>query len=393
MISISPGGDRPETIEFLKNNVNMWRTSNDFWDNWTQLKNQFAILERWTGLGGPGFYPDGDMLPLGKIGLRAERGEPRWSGFTKNEQYTLMTLFAIFKSPLMFGGDLPGNDEFTLSLITNKDVLNVNQHSINGRQLFRENDLIAWTADDPNTGDKYLAFFNATDKLPIVESKAIWNSGHLTNENDNQSVEVDIDITGAKKLFLVTSYEDVIGFSSHNCDWIEPKLLGGGAKMNLTDLKWVKASSGRGVPSINQTGRGRKLTVNGKEYENGISANAVSIIEYDLPEGMTRFKAIAGLDNGSNGRRLPGQSSDAQSAIPNNGKFMVFIEDPAGPEPPDTAAITVKFEQMGLSGTHTVRIFGPEKNSGTSQTHSHKRLTGMGQVFTGYINKTILRDK
>jgi alpha-galactosidase len=171
VISISPGGDKPETAAFLRNNVNMWRTSNDFWDNWQQLKNQFAILESWIGLGVPGCYPDGDMLPLGKIGLRAERGAPRWSGFTRDEQYTLMTLFSIFRSPLMFGGDLPSNDEFTLSLITNKDVLNVNQHSTNGKQLFRNNDLIVWTADDPKTGDKYLALFNASDsETPVVIS-------------------------------------------------------------------------------------------------------------------------------------------------------------------------------------------------------------------------------
>ena len=103
----------------------MWRTSNDFWDNWPALKNQFAVLNNWAGLGGEGCYPDGDMLPLGKIGIRAERGQPRLTGFTKDEQYTLMTLFAIFRSPLMFGGDLPGNDKFTLSLLTNRDVLEV----------------------------------------------------------------------------------------------------------------------------------------------------------------------------------------------------------------------------------------------------------------------------
>jgi alpha-galactosidase len=120
VISISPGGDRPETADFLKNNVNMWRTSNDFWDNWPALKNQFAVLNSWTGLGVKGSYPDGDMLPLGKIGLRAERGNPRMTGFTHDEQFTLMTLFAIFRSPLMFGGDLPSNDAFTSSLITNK---------------------------------------------------------------------------------------------------------------------------------------------------------------------------------------------------------------------------------------------------------------------------------
>jgi alpha-galactosidase len=355
VISISPGGDRPETIEFLKNNVNMWRTSNDFWDNWRALKNQFTILNSWAGLGIQGCYPDGDMLPLGKIGLRAERGEPRWTGFTKDEQYALMTLFAIFKSPLMFGGDLPSNDEFTLSLMTNKDVLDVNQHSINGKQLFRENDLIAWSADDPKTGDRYLALFNASDQEPIVESKAVWKSGQLTNESASQSVDVDLDVTGAKKLYLVTSFNDVIGFASHNCIWIEPKLTGPKGTVNLTDLKWVKATSGRGTPSINQTQRGGKLTVYGKEYQNGINANATSIIEYDLPEGVTRFQAKAGLDNGTAGGGFPGQGPNSQVDRPNNAKFLLFTQDPAGLVPADTADITVKFEQFGLTGTHTIK--------------------------------------
>jgi alpha-galactosidase len=355
VISISPGGDKPETADFLKSNVNMWRTSNDFWDNWQQLKNQFTILERWVGLGIPGCWPDGDMLPLGKIGLRAERGEPRSTAFTKDEQYTLITLFSIFRSPLMFGGDLPSNDEFTLSLITNKDVMNVNQKSANGKQLFRENDLIAWTAEDPKSGDKFLALFNATDQLPIVESKAIWNSGQLTNESENQSIDVDIDITGAKKLYLVTSYDDVIGFSSHNCDWIEPVLIGPKGKVKLTDLKWVKASAGRGQPVLNQTGRGGKLTVNGKEFKNGISANATSIIEYDLPEGVTRFMAKAGLDNGIAGGGFPGQGANSQAVRPNNGKFLVFTEDPAGPVPGEKTDITVTFEQLGLTGEHTIK--------------------------------------
>jgi alpha-galactosidase len=180
VLSISPGGDEPGTAEFLKNNVNMWRTSNDFWDNWPALKNQFAVLNNWAGLGGEGCYPDGDMLPLGKIGIRAERGQPRMSGFTKDEQYTLMTLFAIFRSPLMFGGDLPGNDGFTLSLITNKDVLYVNQHSANGKQLFRENDLIVWAADDPETGDKFLALFNASDTINPAEVSVSFGQIGLT---------------------------------------------------------------------------------------------------------------------------------------------------------------------------------------------------------------------
>jgi hypothetical protein len=355
VLSISPSGNNIRDAEFLRNHANMWRTTDDFWDRWQDLKQEFEICNQWTSYGGKGYFPDADMLPLGRIGIRAERGQPRMNLFTKDEQYTLMTLFAIFRSPLMFGGNLPDNDEFTVSLITNKEVLKVNQHSINNRQLFRENDLIAWTADDPKTGDKYLAFFNASDQQPVVESKAIWKSEQITQEAIDQSVDIDIDITGAKKLYLITSFDDVIGFSSHNCDWIEPKLTTPKGTVNLTDLKWVKASAGRGEPAINQTARGGKLTVNGKEFKNGISANAASIIEYDLSEGVTRFQAKAGLDNGTAGGGFPGQGPNSRFVRPNNGKFLLFIEDPAGPVLADTANIAVKFEQLGLTGTHTVK--------------------------------------
>jgi alpha-galactosidase len=168
VLSISPGPARIDQAEFLKNNANMWRTVGDFWDNWPQLKSQFAICAKWAPHIGNGHFPDADMLPLGKIGVRAERGAPRMTGFTKDEQYTVMSLFAIFRSPLMFGGDLPDNDEFTLSLLTNKEVLRVNQYSINNKQLFRDGDIICWTADDPGSGDKYLALFNASDsQVPI----------------------------------------------------------------------------------------------------------------------------------------------------------------------------------------------------------------------------------
>jgi hypothetical protein len=342
----------------------MWRTSNDFWDNWNALKNQFRILNTWAGLGVSGCYPDGDMLPLGKIGLRAERGAPRMTAFTKDEQNTLMSLFAIFRSPLMFGGDLPSNDEFTLSLITNKDVLEVNQKSAGGKQLFRENDLIAWTADDPETGDKYLALFNASDQQQVVESKAIWKSEQITPETAGQSAEIDIDISGARKLYLVATYDDVIGFARHDCDWIEPKLTGPKGSVNLTDLKWSGTWSGGGEPVINRAASGEKLSVDGKVYKNGINVNATSIIVYDLPERMTRFKAKAGLQNVIPAGGSASPDPESQLRRNNTAKFLVFVEDPAGPQPSDTASITVKFEQIGLTGTHTVKDLWTGENLG-----------------------------
>ena len=169
VLSISPGPAKLDQAEFLKKNANMWRTVGDFWDNWPQLKPQFTVCANWAPHTGAGHFPDADMLPLGKIGIRSERGAPRMTWFNRDEQYSVMSLFAIFRSPLMFGGNLPDNDEFTLSLLTKKEVLNVNQHSINNKQLFRNVDLIAWTADDPETGDKFLALFNATDSPGTAE--------------------------------------------------------------------------------------------------------------------------------------------------------------------------------------------------------------------------------
>ena len=169
VLSTSPGETPVGKAEHVKSQVNMWRIVDDFWDNWKQLKEEFTFCERWYPHIGNGHFPDADMLPLGHIGIRAERGNDRMCSFTKDEQVTMMTLFAIFRSPLMFGGNLPDNDEFTLSLITNKAVLAVNQHSQNNRQLFNHDGLIGWEADVPGSKDKYLAVFNITEKDGVTK--------------------------------------------------------------------------------------------------------------------------------------------------------------------------------------------------------------------------------
>jgi len=173
VLSTSPGETPIKNSEHVKTHANMWRIVDDFWDNWPQLKKEFEVCNRWAPNIGDGHFPDADMLPLGHIGIRAERGDDRMCSLTKDEQILMMSLFAIFRSPLMFGGNLPDNDEFTLSLITNKAVLAVNQHSANNRQLFNTDDLVAWTADDPKSGDKYLAVFNISDNGKVSEKIAV----------------------------------------------------------------------------------------------------------------------------------------------------------------------------------------------------------------------------
>jgi alpha-galactosidase len=162
VLSLSPGPAPIDKLENLRANAQMWRIEDDLWDDWKSLRNMAARIESWDGLAQPGGWPDADMLPLGHIGIRAERGNDRLSSLTHEEQRTMMTLWSIARSPLIFGGDLSTLDPFTRSLLTNADVLRVNQHSTGNRLVYKENDLRVWTAKSSSAGDKaiYIALFN-----------------------------------------------------------------------------------------------------------------------------------------------------------------------------------------------------------------------------------------
>ena len=353
VLSTSPGETPIKNAEHVASHANMWRIVGDFWDNWTQLKEHFEVCNRWAPFIGDGRFPDADMLPLGRIGIRAERGDNRMCKLSKDEQYTLMSLFSIFRSPLMFGGDLPSNDAFTLSLLTNKNMLYINKYSKNNRQLFHKNDLVAWIADDTKSGDKFLALFNAQDQVNIDEKKALWKSETITDQRLMQSTDFDLDITGAKKLYLaVTDNQDE--FTRHHADWIEPMLIGKDT-LKLTDLKWEKASSGKNEPLINKSVANKPLTVDKKVYANGIGTYGNSIIVYNIPEGYTRFKAKAGLDNDAVTPEFFGGSA----------KFLVYVQDPSGVMPGDSTAVSVKLDQLGITGKCTIKDVWTNKVVGT----------------------------
>lgn len=342
VLSTSPGETPIAHADHVQKNANMWRTVGDFWDSWQQLKEHFEVFERWNKWRSYGAYPDGDMLPMGKIGIRAERGNPRMTNFTPDEQYTLMTLWSIFKSPLMFGGNLPDNDPFTLSLLTNKKVLKVLNESINNKPIFTDENKAAWIADEPGTGAKYLAVFNTTDQKITIEEKAVWNSGLLTKETPGHSKRVDIDITGVKKLYLVVNDGDQKTDWDH-ANWIAPTLYTEKDSLKLTDLKWIKATSGWEKPNVNKSVSGNNLTINKVKYENGIGTHSNSIIEFDVPEGYTRFKALVGLDEAC-------VTQNVGATV----KFLVFTENPSGALPPPSMKIPIHFKELGLSGSYLI---------------------------------------
>ena len=177
VFSLSPGPAFIGNPKHLQENANLWRISGDFWDKWSALKRQLELCRDWAPLVAEGHWPDADMLPLGILNIRTElKDHPkRTTNFTKDEQYFLMTLWSIFRSPLMFGGNMPDNDEFTLSLITNEEVIRVNQHTTDNKEIYFQNGISIWTAQDKENGKIYMAVLNindTTEKIALPIEKA-----------------------------------------------------------------------------------------------------------------------------------------------------------------------------------------------------------------------------
>jgi hypothetical protein len=145
-LSLSPGVDlSTELAGHLALHAAMWRISNDVWDRWEDLLDMFPRLARWTQFSTPGARPDADMLPLGRIGIRAEVGGDRVSRLTSDEQRTMLTLWCIAHSPLFVGGDLPSSPPETIALLRNPDVLAVHAADAPAAEVLREGDLVVWT--------------------------------------------------------------------------------------------------------------------------------------------------------------------------------------------------------------------------------------------------------
>lgn len=155
VFSLSPGETPVGRADHVSRHAQMWRISDDFWDNWAMLEAQFTRLENWNPYRRAGGWPDADMLPLGRLSL----GE-RDTRFTPDEQRTLMTLWSIARSPLIMGGDLRHLDAPTLALLTNPEVIAVNQASRDNQPHYLTDAARVWTARPKDGPDRYLALFN-----------------------------------------------------------------------------------------------------------------------------------------------------------------------------------------------------------------------------------------
>ncbi|MGN0435483.1 MAG: glycoside hydrolase family 27 protein [Wujia sp.] len=169
VLSLSPGPAILERSEFYKQVANMWRITDDFWDKWELLYDMFTRCEKWSIHTGVGSFPDTDMLPIGPI--RQDYDVNDHTQFTEDEQITMMTLWSIFRAPLFIGGEMTKFDDFTMSLITNENIMKLHRNARNSHQVWRRIydgvEYILWIANSIE-GGTYIAIFNTGDKSGTI---------------------------------------------------------------------------------------------------------------------------------------------------------------------------------------------------------------------------------
>lgn len=166
VLSLSPGPAHVDRAWEYSKYANMWRITDDFWDEWKPLKEMFRRCENWQDHVKEGCFPDCDMLPVGLIG--GGFGNERKSRLSYEEQKTMLTLWCMFRSPLMIGADMSRMDEKTLALLTNEEVLALLDKNCSGRQVYRCEDAAVWCSRNQESGDAYVALFNLSDEARSV---------------------------------------------------------------------------------------------------------------------------------------------------------------------------------------------------------------------------------
>lgn len=209
VLSLSPGPAPIEQAEHLKCYANMWRITDDFWDKWELLYDMFHRAEVWCTHSAAGHWPDADMLPVGAI-LQDYDSNNR-TKFTEDEQLTMLNLWCIMRSPLMIGGDMIYNDDFTLSLLTNADLLEMLSMARESHQLYKRSEngveRIVWKAVR-TAGGYYICVFNTSDaaaeitvdlaECELFDKYNIFDLWQKTTENNAEKIIATINPHGSK---------------------------------------------------------------------------------------------------------------------------------------------------------------------------------------------------
>jgi len=248
----------------------------------------------------------------------------------------MMTLWGICHSPLFFGGEMTRNDAFTLSLLNNEEYHQMHKYGVNAHQVLNDEDngRVAWTSEDPATGNRYLALFQRDNTRWIVGNKALYKSEVVAYTTDGHAVDVDIAWPKGQKTLVLVVDDGGDNYNYDHGDWINPTLvLRDGTEVPLTGTyktRQYTASYFNRVYENKNVDNGGKMKVMGVSYDRGFSTDANAAIFFQIPDDMdvARFKAMAAADDSGIGQ------TNSTTSI----RFMVFNQNPLTNEQDDYAA-------------------------------------------------------
>lgn len=329
VLSLSPGKTQYQYADHLLENANMWRMMDDLWDNWSSVKAVFNEAHAWEAITRTGNYADCDMLPLGRIAMTvadpgyASADAGRDTNLSPDEQRLLMTLWGMCHSPLMFGGELTRLDDFTKSLLTNREYLDMHNYAVANRQLYNENGKIAWTSIHPATGEHYLALFRSdAGNGWIYDNAPLYASQVLAYTTDGHQEQVDIALPAGTKTLALVWDDGGDNYNYDHGDWLNPTFISSnGAEVPVTGQfvyqKYTASYFNRINENINVEGTG-KMRVLGQTYDRGFAADANALLLLTVPDSIVAFRATAALDDSGIGQ--PNSTTTM--------RFYVFDADP-----------------------------------------------------------------
>jgi hypothetical protein len=297
VLSLSPGPTPLSAASHVRTNAHMWRVVNDLWDNWPSLDALFDVLRDWNPHRTVGAWPDPDMIPIGRLSKQGPVGAPRYSNLTPDEQRTLMTLWSITRSPLMWGGNLTENRAAELALMTNAAVLAVDQSSTNNRQLVGGTFQV-WAADVPNSANRYVALFNRSAGTATVSANLaelgigsatvtdLWSGASLGTASGTLSRSLPAHGSGLYRLVPQSTvpppatYNLVARHSGKLADVFNQSTADGAnvvqwAANGQTNQRWRFTDVGGGYATVASVNSGKCLDVYGGTSATGDGVRAV----------------------------------------------------------------------------------------------------------------------
>lgn len=288
VLSLASGSSQ----EWMRDTVHVWRTSGDAQPTWSSIVNSIDDTVPLAAYARPGAFNDPDMLEIGNGMLTAA------------EQRVQFSVWSILSAPLLAGNDLTSMTEETRSILTNSDVIALNQDplGLQAALVRRDGDVEVLAKPLAACGARGVVLWNRSEASAEVSLtwQDLWLEPEAGTARDLWTdTEVEVDPDG----FSVTvPGRDAVALRVQGT---EPPLPSGSAY--LSDLKWTYATNGYGPIELDRTNGedlaldGAPIRLRGAAYEKGLGVHGPSLIRYPLGQACSRFVADVGIDDDQGG--------------------------------------------------------------------------------------------